>query len=108
MRLLISTGSRPFLPGPEGSPGKTVYLLIDQALTGTIDGVNTVFTTTIPFMHNLVDREMFHVNGIRQKDGVGCDYIASESAPLLGYDTITMAYAPRVGDVLTIDFYAHV
>lgn len=93
-------------PGPAGPAGTTVYLLIDQALIGPINGINTVFQTAIHFMHTIPEREMFYVNGVRQRDGVGNDYTVSQSVPLAGYDTVTMDYAPKPGDVLLIDFYA--
>lgn len=92
--------------GPAGPPGTTVYLLVNQGLTGAINGVNTVFQTAVPFLHNALNSEIFYVNGVRQRNGSGNDYVASESVPLAGYDTITMEYPPRNGDVLTIDFYA--
>lgn len=93
-------------PGPAGPAGNTVRLLTYQTLIGLINGANTVFKTLIPFLHTTPEKEMFYVNGLRQQGGVGNDYTVSESTPLAGYDTITMAYAPRPGDVLTIDFYA--
>lgn len=96
----------PGASGPAGPPGTTVRLLVDQQLMGVINGVNSVFHTAIPFRHVLPDREMFYVNGIRQRDGAGNDYLVSESIPLAGYDTVTMVYPPRTGDILTIDFYA--
>lgn len=94
------------IPGPPGAPGTTVYLLINQPLTGPINGINTVFQTAIPFMHTIPEREIFYVNGVRQRDGIGNDYNVSESVPLAGFNTITMVYAPKAGDVLTVDFYA--
>lgn len=108
----ISIVGPPGPPGPPGAPGApgpsgaTVILLSDQSLTGIINGTNTVFTTAMPFLHNLQTRERVYLNGVRQRDGSGNDYIASESVPLNGFDTITFAEAPRSGDVITIDFYA--
>jgi hypothetical protein len=95
-------------PGPAGAPGATVLLLIDQPLTGVQNGINKVFTTSLKFSHSATQKEMVYFNGIRQKEGVGCDYIASESIPLAGYDTLTFDAAPRANDVLTIDFYENV
>jgi hypothetical protein len=95
----------PGVPGPAGAPGATVLLLIDQPLIGIQDGVNLVFTTNKKFIHDSTQQELLYINGVRQKEGISCDYIASESIPLFGFDTITIAYAPRSNDVLTIDFY---
>ena len=95
-------------PGAPGAPGVSLDLRIDQPLTGLINGVNLVFTTSIPFIHTLQRKELFYINGVRMNDGVGNDYVVSESVPLAGYDTLTLAYAPLVGDTLTLDFYPDV
>jgi hypothetical protein len=93
--------------GPPGPPGTTVYLRMNQPLTGGINSVNTVYSTApAVFLHDAQRQEMFYINGVRQKPGVGNDYVVSESAPGFGYDTITVAYAPKPGDVLTVDYYA--
>jgi len=96
-------------PGPPGAPGvspEVEALCVDQNLTGVIDGVNKVFTTDVTFKHDTKFKELFYVNGIRQKIGASCDYTISESTPLAGFDTITMTYEPIVGDVLIVDYYA--
>jgi ribose/xylose/arabinose/galactoside ABC-type transport system permease subunit len=81
-------------------------LLTGQPVTGAINGINLVYTTASPFIHTLPKKEIFYVNGVRQTVGVGNDYTVSESIPLGGFDTLTMVYyAPRAGDVLTIDYY---
>lgn len=92
-------------PGPAGAPGTTVLLLVDQTLTGLVNDVNTTFTTATPFIHVLNQKELFYVNGVRQKFGATCDYTVSESVPSAGFDTINMTYAPETGSVLTIDYY---
>lgn len=105
---LIGPPGPPGPAGPPGPPGQILVveaLLIDQPLAGAINGTNTVYLTTVPFKHTSQFQEMFYINGQRQKEGIGCDYVVSESTPLGGYDTITVAYPPRVGDVLTIDYY---
>lgn len=79
---------------------------IDQPLTGAINGVNAVFTTPDKFVHDGSLAERFYYNGVRLKEGVGQDYEVSESGGAgTGYDTITMALAPKIGDVLTIDYF---
>lgn len=91
--------------GPAGPPGPTLALLVDQPLIGAINGVNTVFKTVQTFLHTSERKEMFYINGVRQKAGSGNDYTVSETVPLGGYDTLTLAYAPISGDRLIIDFY---
>jgi hypothetical protein len=76
----------------------------DQALLGPINGVNTVFTTAAKFRHDGTKNEHVFYNGVKLQEGVGCDYVASESVPTTGYDTITLAFVPLSGDQLTIDF----
>ena len=104
--VIIGPPGPPGPPGSAGLPGLTVYLRISQSLTGPIDGLNTVFISSVPFLHDALRQEMFYINGIRQRVGVGNDYVVSESVPSFGYDTITVIYAPKPGDVLLIDFYA--
>lgn len=70
--------------------------------SGSIDGSNAIFTTTSAFLSG---SEAVFYNGIRQMEGVGCDYVRSESGGAgTGFDTLTFAEPPRSGDVLTIDF----
>jgi len=98
-------------PGPAGpaglagAPGVTLDLRIDQPLNGVINGVNTVYTSTQKFQHTAQRKEIFYINGVRMKQGVGNDYVVTESTPFAGYDTLTVTYAPLVGDALTLDFY---
>jgi hypothetical protein len=76
-----------------------------QGLSGAINGVNTVFTTTGFFRHGGFDTECVHYNGVRLFEGIGNDYVASESGgPGTGYDTITTNFAARTGHVLVIDY----
>ena len=112
-RLYKKTGSsgiywKPNVAGPEvdltaGASGQLFQ--INQSLTGVIDGLNMVFTSAAPFKHTAALSEIFYINGIRQREGSGNDYVVSESVPAAGYDTITVEYAPLVGDVLSVDFY---
>lgn len=108
----ISIVGPPGPPGPPGAPGLpgsiTVVdaMLIDQPMAGLINGVNTVYTIApAKFVHDGMFKEIFYINGVRQKAGVGNDYIISESIPLAGLNTITVTYAPKTGDVLTLDYY---
>jgi len=77
---------------------------VDQPLTGLQNGVNTVFTTSTPFVRSGTVKERFYVNGVRQKEGAGNDYVATESTPGLGYDTLTLTTPPEASDNLIIDF----
>lgn len=88
-----------------GSGVGALGLKVGITPSGAINGVNTVFTTPDFFTHTSTVREMFYVNGMRQRHGGSNDYVASESNPGNGFDTITMAYAPKPGDVLLIDYY---
>jgi hypothetical protein len=108
----ISIVGPPGPPGPPGSPGLpgsiTVIdaMLIDQPLTGLINSLNTVYTISpATFLHTALFKEIFYINGVRQRVGIGNDYVISESVPLAGLDTITVAYAPKINDVLTLDYY---
>lgn len=75
-------------------------------LTGPIDGLNTVFTAPDLFVHDGTSNEMVYLRGLRLREGVGNDYVASESGGVgSGYDTITLARPPRVNDVLLVDYY---
>lgn len=65
----------------------------DETPTGLINGVNTVYTTAADFVSG---SETVYFNGLRQTEGVGCDYVRSESGGVgTGFDTITLAVAPR-------------
>ena len=68
--------------------------------------MNTVFTTPTDFLHDGVSNEMVYLRGKRCLEGVGNDYVASESGGLgTGYDTITFASAPLPGDAILVDYY---
>jgi hypothetical protein len=67
---------------------------VNDAYTGDINGVNTVFTTTKGY---IPERIKVFLNGVRQK--ISLDYTESDA------DEITFATAPETGDILTIDFY---
>lgn len=71
--------------------------------SGTIDGSNLIFTTANKFTMSFGGSQLrVHVNGVRQK--FFDDYSVSESVPGLGFDTITFAVAPKVGDNLLVDY----
>jgi hypothetical protein len=90
---------------PAEAPGTAASeLRFREKLVGTINAINTVFTTT-----QFVDRsvagkeEWVYYNGRLFEEGLGCDYVASESGGVgTGYDTFTFAFAPRPGDKVEI------
>ena len=82
----------------------------NEVLTGTINGINTVFTTSVDFV---AGTEAVFFNGVRQLLGASNDYVISESGGAgTGFDTVTVSIAPRVrpgprtDDRLTIDYDA--
>lgn len=75
-----------------------------QTLVGAVDGVNTVFTTSLKFVSGTPEHEKVERNGVGQAGGVGCDYEATESVPGTGFDTITFAAAPQTSESITIDY----
>lgn len=75
-------------------------------LTGTIDGVNTVFTFPEEFVR-VIGGETARIfyNGQRLEEGAGNDYTLSESGGAgTGFDTATTTFAPLSGDKLTADY----
>lgn len=76
-----------------------------QLLLGAINGVNQIFTSPVRWVRTATVQEKLYLNGQRLTEGVGNDYVASESVPSAGFDVITLSFAPSLGDVLLIDFY---
>lgn len=68
--------------------------IVDDNFTGTIDGSNTVYTTSVAYEATKIK---VYLNGVRQK--VGVDYTETNST------TITFTVAPLTNDVIIIDFY---
>ena len=66
-----------------------------EEATGVIDGVNTIFTTSVPFVPTTIT---LWYNGIlvRQLDDDGFN--------VTGLDTFTMKRAPTVGETLHVRF----
>jgi len=93
--LLVS-----FLDVSFGGPGVRFF---QQVPTPTADP--KVFTVPIFFKHGGVDTEILSYNGQRLIEGVGNDYVASESGGFgTGYDTITLEFTPRAGSNWRIDY----
>jgi hypothetical protein len=108
-------GGNPAAPGPGDSvvlniasltvAGRHIIRDFQQALTGPQDGFNTVFTTSSYFIPSGPSKESFYLNGVLLRQGVTEDYTVSESGGVgTGFDTITMAFAPRSNDWLAIDY----
>jgi len=84
---------------------------VGEALSGAINGINTVFTTAAKFVH-LPPGETIRVyfNGQRLLRGGGLDFTVAESGgPGTGYDTLMLGFAPyNLGaphvDSLTADY----
>lgn len=74
-------------------------------LVGTINGVNTVFVLPGGAKTNIAADIRPLLNGARLNEGVGNDFVASESGGLgTGFDTVTFLLPPKVGDILIVDF----
>jgi len=91
-----------------GGGGGASTRVFNEVLTGTINSINTVFTTAVDF---IAGSEAVYFNGVRQHPGVGNDYTISESGGVgTGFDTVTFAVAPRArtgsrpDDRVTIDY----
>jgi len=97
-----------WIPFPSGGGGGSGTRVFNEVLAGTINDVNTVFTTAVDFV---VGSQSVFFNGVRQQPGASNDYVASESGGAgTGYDTITLSVAPRSragskpDDRVTIDY----
>jgi hypothetical protein len=81
----------------------------DIQLSGTVDGVNTIFTLPgdISWIQSPPYKIIVYKNGVKQV--LGDDYFISESGPGTGYNTITFTIPPTViplpPDVMTADYY---
>ncbi len=95
------------VPVPEPPLVPIESYFVDQPVVGEIDGSNTVYRTLIPFKRDDSRREALFINGLRMVPGADSDYVVRKSdIAVRGYDVIELAYAPRPGDVVTVDFYA--
>jgi hypothetical protein len=73
---------------------------------GVVGGGNTVFTTPDKFVHDGTANEAVYLRGKRVLEGLGNDYVASESGGVgTGYDTVTFAVAPLAFDNILIDYF---
>lgn len=77
------------IPGPQGLPGDGVPI-VGEALTGSKNGVNTVFTTASAFRANTT---AVYLNGLRE-------FHYAET----GASQITLEDPPLSGDTLRIDY----
>ncbi len=74
-------------------------------LVGPVNGVNQIFTSPDKFIQDPTGSQIaVYYNGDRIELGVGNDYVVSESVPGLGFDTVTLPFAPKVGDKVTADY----
>lgn len=72
-------------------------------LLGEKNGTNHVYTTPEKFLRSPF-QEVVYYNGSAQIEGLGNDYVVSESAPGTGYDTVTFSIALKSWENLTIDY----
>lgn len=79
--------------GPQGPAGAGADTVSNEVPSGTIDGLNTLFTTAFNFTSGSTE---LYINGLRQK--LILHY--TESA----ISQITLDDAPQVGDILTVDY----
>jgi hypothetical protein len=92
------------MPAPGGVGGGSGFRIFNETPGGVQNGSNLVFTTSVAFE---AGTEAVSFNGVRQTEGVGCDYVRSESGGAgTGFDTITFAAdtVPFAVDELLIDF----
>lgn len=81
-----------------GGAGARVY---GEVPSGAIPGTGS-FTTAVDFVPG---SETLFLNGVRQTEGVGCDYTRSESGGVgTGFDTISFAFPLHSSDTLLIDY----
>lgn len=90
--ILVPTPGPPGDTGPRGPAGNNAPSF-NEPLTGTIDGVNAVFTTADVFQPSST---RVYVNGLRESLGVA--YTET------GTNQITFADPPGVLDTITIDY----
>lgn len=108
--LDLNTGETESLALPVEGGGSTGPSLADLrrnlALIGPKNGSNLVFTSPDKFVRTPFV-EVVYRNGVAQEEGIGNDYVASESVIGTGYDTITLVIAPYAWEKLTIDYLKH-
>lgn len=112
--VIPTGGGNPSVAGPTDSitltvgsitvNGTSLLRYFQQALIGPLNGFNLVFTTSTKFFASGPSKECLHYNGVVLYQGLADDYTVSESGGVgTGFDTITMAFAPRANDRLSID-----
>ncbi len=77
------------------APGFAAHIVTREVPSGTVDGVNTVFT--LAFTPSPVGSESVFLNGLLQNAGGGNDYTISGS-------TITFNLAPTAGGVILVNY----
>ena len=87
-------------------PASIIFInqVYNEDLTGPINGVNKIFTTSEKFMNTGGMIIRVHLNSVRLF--FTDDYTLSESGgPGSGYDTVTLVNAPKSSDRVTADYY---
>lgn len=89
-------------PGGAGGSGGAGNRIFSEELAGLKNQSNNTYTTAADFV---AGSEAVYYNGVRLLEGVGNDYVRSESGGIgTGYDTITLVVAPHSDDNLLIDY----
>lgn len=86
----VTIVTTPGPPGPPGPPGQG-FPVIGEVPTGTRDGVNTSFATTVPYQPGTI---AVYLNGLRELhfgENLAANAVVFEDAPLPA-DLITVDY----------------
>ena len=76
--------------------------VLNEVPSGTKNGVNTSFGLANDFESGTLQ---LYVNGVRKTEGVGNDFVATESGgPGTGFDGFTLAFPPIADDNLLADY----
>lgn len=86
-------------PAPVRLPADARFLP-HVALSGAVDGVNTVYLSPVPFISGDIVREVVYRNGVRVDPA---DYTADPASR-----TITFLRAPLPADTLLLDAYVEI
>jgi hypothetical protein len=96
-----------YIKGGDPDPTDTPTVLRTEVVpAGVKNGVNTIYTTPDFYQQDSPVGIMVHFNGMRLLEGATDDFVASESGGAgTGFDTITLAVAPKSKDQLHVDYY---
>lgn len=81
-----------------GGGGSGAVIIDNETPSGAVDGMNDTFTTANQYAPGTTH---LYVNGIRQKEGVGFDYVEQVDNETLVFEAGSV---PQMGDVLIVDY----